>query len=380
MLSFWEKNTFLNYDYIIIGSGIVGLSTAASIVEKNKKAKILVLERGLFPTGASTKNAGFACFGSLTEILSDLKVMPENQVIDLVNERYNGLKRLRKRLSDKASDYRQHGGYELITEKELPALEQLETINDLLKPSFKHEVYELKNKKVNSFGFDKESIKALVFNSFEGQIDTGKMMQSLLLYVQERGVKVLNHCEVSHFEEIESNTKVKVYVKNQLSNEQVGFSAKKLIVCTNAFANQFFSDLDITAGRGQVLITEPIKDLKFKGTFHFDEGYYYFRNYGKRVLLGGGRNLDFQAENTSEINTTEKVMNQLEHLLKTIILPKQEVSIAHRWAGIMAFGADKKPILQFHTPNILVAVRMGGMGVAIGSQVGEQASKLILEN
>lgn len=379
MLSFWEKQTFLHYDYIVIGSGIVGLSAAASLIEKNKKAKILVLERGIFPTGASTKNAGFACFGSLTEILSDLEKMTENEVIDLVNERYNGLKRLRKRLGDRAIDYKQYGGYELISEKEMPALEQLDTINNLLKPSFRGKVYELKSKKIKSFGFDKESVKALVFNSFEGQIDTGKMMQSLLRYVQERGVQVLNHCEVSDFEEIENNTKVKVSVKNQLSNEKIGFSAKKLIVCTNAFTSQFFPDLDIEAGRGQVLITEPIKDLKFKGTFHFDEGYYYFRNYGSRVLLGGGRNLDFQAENTSEINTTEKVMNHLEHLLKTIILPNEkEVRIAHRWAGIMAFGADKKPILQFHSPNILVAVRMGGMGVAIGSQVGMQASKLIL--
>jgi glycine/D-amino acid oxidase-like deaminating enzyme len=377
MLSFWEKQSFLNYDYIIIGSGVVGLSCAASIVEKNKKAKVLVLERGLFPTGASTKNAGFACFGSLTEILSDLKLMTENQVVNLVKERYDGLERLRKRLGDKAIDYRQYGGYELISEKEMPAIEQLDAVNKLLMPFFKKEVYALKNKKINSFGFDKESVKTLIFNQFEGQIDTGKMMKSLLRYVQERGVAVLNSCEVSHFENTENDSKVNVYVDNLSKNEGVSFSAKKLIICTNAFTNKFFPDLDISAGRGQVLITEPMKDLKLKGTFHFDEGYYYFRNYGQRVLLGGGRNLDFQGENTTEINTTEKIMSHLEYILRTIILPKQDFVIAHRWAGIMAFGADKQPIIKFHSPNILLAVRMGGMGVAIGSQVGDEVSKLV---
>ena len=37
------------------------------------KSKVLILERGIFPNGASTKNAGFATFGSLSEIISDNK-------------------------------------------------------------------------------------------------------------------------------------------------------------------------------------------------------------------------------------------------------------------------------------------------------------------
>ncbi len=376
MLSFWEKQSFLNYDYIIIGSGIVGLSCAASIIEKKKKAKVLVLERGLFPTGASTKNAGFACTGSLTEILADLKKMTENQVIGLVSERNNGLQKLRKRLGDKTIDFQPLGGYELISEKEMYALSELEKVNTLLKPLFRREVYQLKNNKIKSFGFDKNLVKALIFNQYEGQIDTGKMMKNLLQYVQERGVTVLNHTEVTAFEE--QNDGVKVSVSNQLANENIKFSAQKLIICTNAFTKRFFPELDIVAGRGQVLITEPIKNLKFKGTFHFDEGYYYFRNYENRVIFGGGRNLDFEGEDTSEIANTHLIINTLEAKLANIILPKQKFDIAHTWAGIMAFGADKQPIIQFHSPHILLAVRMGGMGVAIGSQVGEKVSKMIL--
>jgi glycine/D-amino acid oxidase-like deaminating enzyme len=375
MLSFWERNSFLDYDYIIIGSGIVGLSCAASIVEKKKRAKILVLERGLFPTGASTKNAGFACFGSLTEIIADLGKLAESQVVGLINERYLGLQKLRKRLGDKAIDYQQMGGYELISEKEVPALNELEKINTLLNPIFKRKVYQLRNEKTASFGFDKKFVKALIFNQYEGQIDTGKMMKNLLHYVQEKGVTVLNHCEVTHFEA--QNNKVSVWVNNQLANEKVSFSAHKLVISTNAFTKQFFPTLDIWAGRGQVLITKPVKNLKFKGTFHMDEGYYYFRNYENRILLGGGRNLDFEGENTAEIANTSLIMNTLEAKLANIILPKQKFEIAHTWAGIMAFGADKQPIIQFQSPNILLAVRMGGMGVAIGTEVGDQVSKMI---
>ena len=69
-LSYWElKSWFSNVDYTIVGSGIVGLHTALRLREKFTTAKILVLEKGILPQEASTKNAGFACFGSISEII-----------------------------------------------------------------------------------------------------------------------------------------------------------------------------------------------------------------------------------------------------------------------------------------------------------------------
>jgi hypothetical protein len=76
-----------------------------------------------------------------------------------------------------------------------------------------------------------------------------------------------------------------------------------------------------------VLITEPIENLDIKGTFHLDQGYYYFRNIGDRILLGGGRNLDFDVENTTEFAQTEIVQNKLEELLKEVILPNQNLKL-----------------------------------------------------
>ena len=79
-LSIWEKSTYLNdNDFVIIGSGIVGLSTSIFIKKKYPNARVLVLERGYLPTGASTKNAGFACFGSPTELYDDLQSIPEQK-------------------------------------------------------------------------------------------------------------------------------------------------------------------------------------------------------------------------------------------------------------------------------------------------------------
>ena len=73
-LSYWEIKSWLSHvDYCIVGSGIVGLNCALQLKKQFPKAKILILEKGSLPQGASTKNAGFACFGSLSEIIEDLK-------------------------------------------------------------------------------------------------------------------------------------------------------------------------------------------------------------------------------------------------------------------------------------------------------------------
>ena len=86
-LSYWEiKNWFSNIDFTIVGSGIVGLNTALALRERFSAAKILILEKGVLPQGASTKNAGFACFGSISEIVDDLKTHTEEEVIQLIQK------------------------------------------------------------------------------------------------------------------------------------------------------------------------------------------------------------------------------------------------------------------------------------------------------
>src|SRR3954464_8647502 len=97
--SYWElKQYFKKFDLIVIGSGIVGLSTAISYKKKNKKASVLIIENRRLPSGASTKNAGFACFGSPSELLDDLDKMSEETVWQTVEMRARALQMKEKTL------------------------------------------------------------------------------------------------------------------------------------------------------------------------------------------------------------------------------------------------------------------------------------------
>lgn len=368
-LSYWElKNWFTNVDYTVVGSGIVGLHAALRLRERFPESKILVLEKGVLPQGASTKNAGFACFGSISEIIDDLETHSEQEVIDLIKKRWEGLQLLRKRLGDTALDFKSYGGYELFLKEEestyAECIEKLPFINGVLKPLFKAAVFA---KEENRFGFAGIQ-QHLVFNPFEAQIDTGNMMQALLKKAVSANILILNQQTVTGY--LDKGNEVEVALGD------FSFRTQKLLFATNGFANTLTNAAVIPA-RAQVLITEPIADLVIKGTFHLDKGYYYFRNIGNRILLGGGRNLDFQAENTTVFGHTEIVQKKLEQLLKEVILPNQKFEIAHRWSGIMGIGARKNPIVSQLSDNVYCGVRLGGMGVAIGSLVGTELADLI---
>ena len=84
---------------------------------KKKNSKITIIEEIILPMGASTKNAGFACFGSISEIENDRKKMPDLDLLSLIELRVLGLKKLRNVLGDKNISFSKFGGYELFLTK-----------------------------------------------------------------------------------------------------------------------------------------------------------------------------------------------------------------------------------------------------------------------
>lgn len=363
-LSFWEKRSYTeDIDYAIIGAGIVGMTCALSLKKHHPNRKILILERGYLPTGASTKNAGFACFGSPSELLDDLEKSPQEQVWETLQLRYEGLQKLFEHVPKRSMHYRMCGSWDLVPHHHKIDRDTLASLNENifkctgLKGTFTEDHKKISRSGLHGFDFAYK-------NRYEGSIDTAALIEALYQSCIKIGIKFLFGNEVHAIESKEIRT-------------QYGrIFANKIAVCTNAFAQQLFP-LEVEPARAQVLVTSPIADLKIKGTFHFDAGYYYFRNVENRLLFGGGRNLDFEAERTSSMETTRLIQAHLKNILRTNILPNQSFDIAYSWAGTLGVGKSKGPIIEKLRENLAVGVRMGGMGVAIGAQVGEKLSQLL---
>ena len=368
-LSYWERTTYFEgQDVVIVGAGIVGLTTAIAIKNKYPLWKILILEKGYLPSGASTKNAGFACFGSPSELIDDLKSNSENQVWETFDLRYQGLKTLFQLIDPQKIDYLACGSYDLIKSNE-------EEINpDLIaylnteskKITQKEETFTIENNPGKKFGFN--GISCAYFNSLEGSINTGKLIEQLHQKAIQAGISILFGIECQKFETTNNGVSINLSIGEM--------KADRLIICSNGFAKQLVNE-DVVPARAQVLITKPIPNLSLNSTFHMDKGYYYFRSVNNRILLGGGRNLDVNGETTTELGTTEQIQTALRNILDENIMPYQKIEIDYAWSGIMGIGASKQPLVKKIEDRVYLGVRMGGMGVAIGAAVGKQLSELI---
>ena len=196
------------------------------------------------------------------------------------------------------------------------------------------------------------------------------MMNELIRKATNIGVIIMNGIHITEIDQVKK-------VLNADNNLKINY--ENLIVCTNGFTARLIPDLPVIPARNQVLMTSHLKNLHLSSGYHLDKGYIYFRQYNGRILLGGGRNMDEKTETTDEFGNTELIQHYLKDILETIY-PGASGQIEHWWSGILGVGNSKYPIVQWLDDHLLVGVRLGGMGVAIGSHLGEKLANEMLTN
>jgi glycine/D-amino acid oxidase-like deaminating enzyme len=294
-------------------------------------------------------------------------------MLELVEMRFKGLEKIRKKFSAERISYENLGGYELVSPARFPDMNvlrtRIDTLNNQLKNiTGKQKTFQLNDSKIKSFGLG--GSHHLIENKLESQLHSGKLLEALVQLVHSEGITILTQVDIKKMHVLPDRIELE-------SNLPLTLRAEQVLVCTNAFAKSLLPDLDIVPARGQILLTEPIEGLKIKGTFHYDEGFYYFRNLDNRLLLGGARNKFLSEEETFSGETSDHVQGELERFLREIVLPGSLYKINLRWSGTMAVGKEKKPIVQKISDRIFCAVRMSGMGVALAPQLGKKVAGMM---
>lgn len=372
--SFWEENRTLgSYDILIVGAGMVGLWTAWHLQQLAKGLKIGVVDQ--LPSGqagASTRNAGFACFGSPTELLDDLHHEHRSDIVERLSWRYQGLQSWRETFGEDALGWVPGRGFEVFSCDQSEAWQKvqshLDSLNQLAAESgIPGEVYQ---KSVPPI----PSLLGCISIEHEAGLHAGKAHQTIRTAVVDEGAHFLQGIEI-----LPKTSWTKEALGWSIPTAQGVLKAHRIILATNAWSAHILDRKDILPGRGQVLLTDPIDQLPYVGTYHADEGYLYFRNVGNRLLLGGGRNAFRPLEETLSGETTANVQAYLENYLHEVLLPGFAVNVSDRWAGTMAFSntGSKMPLLESKDGITLIA-RMGGMGVALSPEAGRKAAQLAL--
>jgi len=364
--SYWEKKAAATpSEFLIIGGGIVGLSAGVFLRKAFPNSRIQLVEKGTPAAGATTRNAGFACFGMPGEILDDYAAIGPEKSIALIEQRYKGLNLLRSIHGDTAIDYREVGGWEVFFDSDKDAYQKVLDFLPQLHSDIKNASSFPADFKFNTNVSPKKTFSkvnsSFIFNPLEGLVDSGKLFLSLQNACREANVIIWQGISLTHFEESSDSVEF-------TSESGLTFSAKNVLVCVNGFTSQLFPALqdEIKPARGQILLFCNNENLSIpEGAFHYDRGYTYFRTLPSgELLLGGARNHSFESELTFDQNTGGSVR---EALIKFALDNLGKTQIVGEWAGTMGIGANRSPIFRKISPRIQVIGKLGGMGIALGT-------------
>ena len=382
-LSIWEDQTWGGtYDLAIIGGGLVGLQAALYFTDRRPAARVIVLERDDPPAGASTRNAGFACVGSLGELAEDIDAIGFEATMKLVARRLRGLELLEARVGARSLKLDRLGNIEWFRSNESArfkgACKDLPKVNAALRMRLQLS----QNPFVLVPDFQRQTSlpgAGAILNRLEGQLDPGAMVATLQQQAAARGVRS-KRARVVGYEGSSGEFVV-------LLDQAEPITARGLVLATNAFTSSLTPANTTTSIRpalNQVIVTEPVPGLRWTLPMHLDRGYGYVRRIGDRILVGGFRHrAGFKAQ-TDKFGLDADVGEHLRAVMQELLPPHQSQKIRvpridYEWSGVLGLGPTRNPQVMRTTEGAIIAAGLGGMGVALGSALAHDAVSLLLD-
>ena len=367
--SFWEAEIPPDHcDILIVGAGLVGLQTANFIANARPTWTVAVIDKNSPAIGASTRNAGFACIGSLGELTDDLEQIGFEATCQLIRRRFRGLQILRSSLSDHKIGYQAIGNLEIFRSHEREVLAKAEQLLPQINAALANElnagqdIYRLQPG--TTFGANLPSV-ATIHNALEGQLNTAAMINTLRDKVAAARVRFLTGEVVT----LEAD-------RIQLATGQA-IRARQVILATNGFTRRLLPDSQISPALNQVIVSAEVDGLNWTAPMHLEQGYGYIRRIGRRVLVGGFRNHFPAFAKTDHMQLNPAVGEHLRAVLRTVLPKGAPLRIEYEWSGVLGIGPTRNPQVQVLPSGILQVAGLGGMGVALGSLLAFEAAQII---
>lgn len=380
------------HDAVVVGAGIVGLTAATAFKRMHPGTSVAVVDADAFSGGGTTRNAGFACFGSASELEADRAQLGDARALQLVRRRVRGLAALRARWSDEALGYEACGSHEVLGKMEggpdwgehaggaveagalrdrLPELNRWVGPATGLEETFRWVSAE---EAAQRCGVDPGAVAGLIASPGEGALQTDRLFHCLEREAREAGVKILRGLQVDRLEPGTAGRPPRWRVRRVGSPEEDGLTLEAgcILVANNGLARQLLSQSgtpapDVQPVPNRVLVTHPLPGWNAPGTFHADRGYLYARGVEGRLLIGGGRHW---AIGDSDLE------GELLRWVGRVWPAARGAKTAYRWDGYLGIGSEREPIVTTWNTGIHIAVRLGGMGVAIGTDLGNELASL----
>ena len=350
-----KSQNHLHYDFIIIGGGIAGVSTAYWIKKNHPKATVLILEKNTLGSGASGRNAGFISSGSIALFEKKVEHFGLKTALEIRNfykENHNLIKQeiIPTSLDKSSVDYKLCGSITLSSGNN----ELVETLNangfdiDLVT------AMDLKSQGLSNFS-------ASFLDKEDASVHSHKLVNKIF---SKSEASLLENCEVYKVD----GTKI--------FTNQGQLNCDTVIYAMNGYSNTLL-DAKVSPIRAQILVAKM--DHHLITNFYSPTHLCYFRPLDyNHVLIGGFRKLEEDTEvGYSDHFVTPKIQNAFFEFLKSNVVHKN-IEIENQWAGIMGFTHDDMPLIGEIAKNTYFIGGFNGHGMGQSFHCAKVLSDLIL--
>ena len=396
---------------IIIGGGIIGLSSAKYLVESGWD--VTVLEKGDYLDNCSYGNAGFVCPSHYVQLATPgvlkqgIKWMFDSKSPFYIQPRLDkdlmlwGLSFLK---SAKHKNIEKNG----VPLRDIGLLAKAEYENNWQKDFdfsysdkgmieiFQTEAAKHECAETVAFGqrlgldvalVDKAALDQLEPNTeinaigaihyrCDGHLYPNKLMKNLITYLQSKGVSLIDNCEVNGFETSGKDIRT-------IKTTNGDFSADSVVLASGSWSGQLTRQLGlkipVVGGRGYS-ITLPVENnsMNLQHPGILVEGRCAFTPMdGDKVRFGGTMEI-------TDVNTPPR-MNRVEGILKAVhdFFPEINISLESVkdkiWYGFRPVSGDGMPYIGKvkKYSNLVVATGHAQLGISLGSATGLLVKELL---
>jgi gamma-glutamylputrescine oxidase len=336
-------------DAIVVGGGVTGCSCALTLAQAGLAVRLY--EAREVAGGASGRNGGFALRGGAgpyDRARAELGPERARRLWELTERTLN-------RLESLAGDaFRRVGSLRLAAD---PAE------RDAL--AAEHDALRTDGLAVEWIEPDQlgEPLAGLFHGAIlhppDGALQPARWVRRLARLAAEAGAEIIEHTPV----------------------EPADLDADAVVVATDGSTGALLPELGevVRPVRGQVVVTEPLPELRYARPHYARAGYDYWHQLpDRRLVLGGSRDAALEDEYTDVEQTTPVVQERIEALVER--LAGSRPAITHRWAGIWGDSPDGLPLVG-PVPGragVWVAGGYAGHGNVLGFACGDLVARAVL--
>lgn len=355
-------------DVLVVGGGIVGLVVALALAEAGRAP--LVVERAQVLAGASGRNGGLLLPGTAELYLDLARRWGRTQARALWAMSTRGAAQLVEWLSTYDVDclWRPEGGLHVaLDEAEQGQLldNQVALVDDGFDATWLD--------RAALSGFSDLPLPATVPGALYlpggGPLHSGRLVTGLARAAQRRGTRISEGVAVRALSLEAEGLRV--------TTDQGALTAKAVVLAANAWVGQVWPALGalVLPVRGQVQVTEPLAGGGLRGAWYLHHGYEYFQQLPDgRVVLGGMRWAAADREEGQDSPAVNAALHErLTDWFGELFPAWAPLPVAGRWAGIMAFTADRLPLIGplDESGRLWVAAGFNGHGLPFAPLAAE---------